>query len=99
MKKHSLILLVAGAALALAGCATGEAGRALSPVDARLTIEWPGIDLPVAGGTLPTVTVTATQTVTITPTSTATQTPTTDIKVDGEVPINITPGSGTTVEK
>lgn len=91
MKRIAAVLLLAS----LAGCATPEAGRATSPVDARLIIEWPAI---AVGTSMPTLTITATQTVTITPTSSASQTATASPEVDAEIPVNITPGSGTSVD-
>lgn len=81
----ALLLVFALPALLLAGCAAPEAGRATSPVEAHLTIEWPRVQVPE--GTFPgPVTVTATQTVTITPTSTADQTATTSVDAKAEVP-------------
>lgn len=68
-------LLVVLLGLALAGCATGEAGQATSPVEAHQWVNRLEVPLPTPG-TPGGITFTLTQTVTITPTSTATQTPT-----------------------
>lgn len=85
VKKITAGALLGFLSLGLVACAAPEAGRATSPVDARLTIEWPRVK--VADGAFPgPVTVTATQTITVTPTSTAEQTATTTTDAKAEVP-------------
>lgn len=98
MKKHSLILLVAGAALALAGCATGEAGRASTPQDFRSVFRIETFTASTGDGGTLTITFTTPGSLSSVPSSTATQTPTATATTQAEIPVNITPGSGTTVK-
>ena len=85
-RKHLFtgVLVLAG----LGGCATGEAGRALSPVEANQWVSRVEFPFGTPGGS---AVFTLTQTVTITPTSTADQTANNTVTPSLEVPASIVP--------
>ena len=89
MKKIALALLILGGL----GCAAPEAGKATSPVDARMTVHTltlPALpDTPTGAGASYIVTIS--QTVTITPTSSATQTAETSVDAKAEIPAGVLP--------
>lgn len=88
MKTRNL-LLVAAVVLAVAGCATGEAGRATTPQDFRSTLRIESFTATAGDSGSVVVTFTVPGSLSTVPTSTATQTPTNTTSTEATVPASV----------